>query len=356
MSARGRDFPYLKKIASGNAPSTGEFFMHSDYAALDGLIPLENMENYNEITNELHPKLRDLKTADSSGSLHIHAIPTHYTPRLLLTNTSILTEAGLDTEKGPKTLEELNKWIQTLSKRGKKSHKKYRSFHMDYPTHCDATIAYFPYLWNISGYTKANNKEEFAETLTKNSDWLEYFCKLYKSNSSFRAERGPENFILGKTAIALSDGSNILRLTDCLYPDFEIKAFPIPPLKKGSPSISSIGDLSVGIFRAGIKNEAELEASWRWIKFLLRPDTQKKLTDRHWTLPASTKTQIPPLMNKNKEAFTNAIKNAKPQYDFKGARQTLTILAREMLKAIESQKTAKQATIDAKNKILESII
>jgi hypothetical protein len=61
-------------------------------------------------------------------------------------------------------------------------------------------------------------------------------------------------------------------------------------------------------------------------------------------------------MNKNKEAFTNAIKNAKPQYDFKGARQTLTILAREMLKAIESQKTAKQATIDAKNKILESII
>lgn len=356
MSARGDDFPYLRKIASGNAPSVGEFFMHADYAALDGMIPLENMDNYNETINCIHPQLKNQKTRDAKGELHVHALPVRCQPKVILANASLLKEAGIDSEKGPQTLKELAGWLKTLAALKKRKKEEYYAFSLDYPTHCDAGIAYYPYIWNYSGHKEANNKKEFARMLETSGEWLEYICEIFQKYPAYnKPNKGPETFTLGRTGLGLSNGSTIFRLKDCLYPDFEIKAFQIPPLHKGAAPITAIGDMSVGIFKAGIRSEAELEASWRWIRFLLRTEIQTLIADTNWMLPASTKARIPEFSQSNIAALNEAMKNSRPQYDFKGMRQTLTLLTREMLQAIEGKKTSKQALKDANAKILESI-
>ena len=353
MSQRTNNFPYLTQIVSGNAPSTGEFFMHADYSALNGLVPLENMENYHEVVNNLHPRLRNRKTADAVNTFHIHALPVRYAPRVILGNVQFLSEAGIAPDNEPKTLNELAEWIQILSTFCRKQKEERYAFCLDYPTHCDAAISYYSYIWNHSGYKHANNKEEFVEMLNKSGNWLEYVCNLYQRNVSFRSMHGPEYFSIGKIALAMSDGPNIFRINDSLYPDFETKVFQIPPLIEGAPSLSTIGEMSVGIFRAGVKNEAELEASWRWIKFLLRPEIQSMIADHHWMFPASIKAKTPTFSNNNGDMLVRAMENAYFQYDFRGVRQALTILSREVLQAIEGSQSPGKALANAKVKTLE---
>ena len=50
------DDVYLLKIGSGEAPTVGEFFLHADYAAINGLMPLENMPGIQELNKSLYPQ------------------------------------------------------------------------------------------------------------------------------------------------------------------------------------------------------------------------------------------------------------------------------------------------------------
>lgn len=356
MSANIKDCPYMLKIASGNMPMVGEFFMHADYAALNGLIPLDNMPGFSRILESINSTI-PYKTSNSSGIKKYHALPFYYTPRMLHINVHLCQQAGIDINHGPSSFEELEEWIRKLNVHINKQKYECYSFYINEPEHSNAVIAYLSYIWTVDGYKEADSKDDFIKILESKGEWLDFFIKNHQTTPEnfIPYDKGIEFFMLGRIGILLSESGAFFRLKNAIYPNFEIKTVNIPPFKSGGNSITSFGDMSVGIFSSGIKFESELDAAWRWIQFMLKPEIQTMIAEGYWSFPVVNSAAYPPLEQQVINECLQAMKTAKRQYDFEGIRKVFTILAIEMQKAIQGTVDVKSCLQNSKQKILDNI-
>ena len=55
---------------------------------------------------------------------------------------------------------------------------------------------------------------------------------------------------------------------------FAMRAFQIPSYDGRHTASAVMGNFSVGIFRSGVRDDRELDAAWKWLKFLFRKRQQ----------------------------------------------------------------------------------
>jgi len=354
MSARPEQDPYILSIASGNIPTAGEFYMHADYAAANGLVPLENMDGFKEIEQNLRDNCME-HTLDASGELHVHAMPDRMNPKVIFVNNSILKAAGVDTTKFPESFDELLEWAgKTGRYTQSQSSGRYGVF-IDPPTHCDSMISYYPYIWASDGYKAANSKDEFLSLLEGEGKWMDFMLRILEKGNPYRENRGMELFLAGHVGIMLSDPGRTLQTSKILVPDFEIKAMPVPPFARGGNTTATVGDMSIGIFRAGARSDEEIDAAWKWIKFLLRPDIQKIIAEAYWNIPANKSAELPYPDDPNYSLYLKTVEMGKAQYDFKDIRKVLTIFARELNDCFSRKIQIDECLKNTKNRILQNI-
>lgn len=337
------DDVYLLKIGSGEAPTVGEFFLHADYAAINGLMPLENMSGFKELTETLYPQCY-YRTNNATGEEHIHALASKINTRVILANIDLMNKAGIKNTETLPDMQTLSEWLRILGQYTSQQRKECYGCHMDIPFGWHGVIGSFPYLWSQEQLIKNHSLKAYIKFI-KSIDCRKGFdnmANLYTSGNP-APPNGLDLFALGKVGLALSTSGWPIALNKLMIEKFNIKAYLIPSPSPGICAKSVMGSYSLGIFRSAVKTEAELDAAWKWIKFLFRKQ-QQFLQTSDYSFPAVKK--IPNVLQESNpelsSVFEESLLNSNPQFDFRNIRKALIITGEELKQCVVNKKPSQQ--------------
>ncbi|MDD5102627.1 MAG: GntR family transcriptional regulator [Endomicrobiaceae bacterium] len=337
-----QDDAFLIRIASGMAPSVAEFFIHSDYAALNALVPLENMPGFDELAASLHPQCA-CPTADAGGIEHIHALAFKINTRLIFANSRMLRDAGLDPEAESIDSRTLEEWVTVLGKYTASQNSGDHGIMISQPESWRSIVGYLPYLWGRNENSLENSLAGFLKMLEnpRCSSGINLLSRLINSGN-MAPFNGIDMFSVGKVGLLLSCGPWPLVMRSFMADKFRIKAYPIPSLDDGLAASSVLGNYCLGIFRSAVRGQKEMDASWKWIKFLFRKRNQFALT-YDFSSPAlkNVSSQLDKYFPEIADICSNAIKNSTPQFDFKNIRPSFNIFAGEIKQCFAGKVSAK---------------
>ena len=343
--ADGSD-PYLRLIGSGTPPATGEFFFYSDYSAMNALVPLENLPGFGEVTEKLYPAAV-FKTLDASDSEHVHAIATRMNSRFLFVNQDFLAKAGIREIPDEVTNGILDEWCSILGAYSRRNPGNY-GITMLMPQRWSNIVDKFPYLWgngvngiSLEAFLNMLSSDAFLSGLSRLRRWREY------GNPAPSGEE-EELFALGKCGIFISTTLRPWTIVRniCMKRNFRIYRIPASPGQ--TESISVLGNFSVGIFRSGIRNDAEMEAAWKWLRFLFRKRAQYQLSC-DFDLPTleGARSCLDTLPVLESDLIRNAVHTARPQFDFKYQRPAFTVFGRELSACLKGEITPRTCASNA---------
>jgi len=335
------DDAYLVHFANNDIPTCGEFFWHSAYSSRNALLPLENLPGYENLLEGLHSQA-DYETQDADGNMHIHALSLYVNSRLVIVNTELLSRAGVVDFNVPLTLPLLREWILRLERlAGKAKSEQLFAFFLDLPRGWHGVMGTLPYLWQGVPYARYNPNSEdcFRELFNTVScrQGMEFLAGIHRQARP-APETGYELFALGKVGILLSTPNWPIILREMMSPKPPLRAYLIPAMAAGVSQRHLLAGHSVGIFRAGVRNERDLVSAWSWLRFLFRKQQQFLMTN-DYSLPV--RREMDCLMQRNypqlHQVMIEAILDAKPQFDFVGIRLALAIVGRELLHLYQHQ-------------------
>lgn len=327
------DDPYLSLLAGGDVPTVGEFFLHADYASIDGLVPLEGLPGFNEIhagIDSLPPHL----TGNSMNIPHVHALPYMRTVRAPVANSLALEQAGLTLSEAPFDWQSLRHWSEKLGVSSKQRAEGHFGVFSEPPSGWHGVIGYFPYIWSERKAPPENSMEDFCSATlgSGRADWLELLSELHRiGNPCPLGGSCVPLFAAGKIGLLLSGSQRHLALPEIIGGELlSPVALPFP-----GPGRSVIGDFSLGVFAAGAKREDERLAAWEWIKFLMRPECQNLISRNRDCLPVMAEAMTH--WRKRQTRYLNfdaLLSSACLQYDFPGVRRALSLLGRTLKRTL----------------------
>ena len=340
---------YLLRIGEGTAPSVGEFFMHADYAAINALAPLETLPGFQELAASLRPQCSH-ETIDANGEKHVHALALKGGTRVLLANINMLKDAGINPDTAPLNWSVLGEWVGKLSRRNAAKRPGHFAWFAGLPEGWHNVIGLLPYLWgdparwehSTDGFIKMLESKELRQG-------LKFLSKLHAAGGHAPVN-GQDLFAVGQVGLILNSATWPLALSELMSDKFEIRAFPIPSPDGASPLVSVNGNFSVGIFNSAVRSDLEMDAAWRWIKFLFRSKQQFALTT-DLTFPALR--NLPSQLGKShpdiEVVFRSAMDAGAPQFDFKNVRMALNAFGQEARRCLTGKTSPDKcaaATID----------
>lgn len=325
----GSEDPYLGLIGAGKPPATGEFFFHSDYSAINALYPLENLPGFNELTARLVPGAA-FPTLDMSNEPHVHAVALKTNARHCIVNVDFLKQAGICNLPETLTFEHIDEWCARLGRYAEKHPGTYGTS-MPLPFGWHNVIGYFPYLWGDAAGVDSSARS-FMEVLNGKSclEGLHALARWYQCSRPAPPE-DDDMFLFGKIGLVLSSTRHPWHVNGMPHRSSPFRYYSIPVSYGRKQSVSLLGNFSVGIFKGGVRNEEELHAAWRWLKFLFQKRAQYPLSldfDSPARLDAGSRLAELPDFYKN--TMLHTIRNARPQFDFKNIRAALSVFGDEL--------------------------
>lgn len=267
---------YLTSIAGGVAPDIGTMGLTwgSEFGSLEAMVDL-NSAHRDEVKAMKESVFKGLwDSIEYKGK--VFGIPFDMTEYVMYYRTDIIPEP-------PKTWDELTALLTDLNKNGKGMIFDWGSL---------SWIGYSPFLWQAGGNYYSKDYSEVTIDSPEAVKAITFFAGLYTKynvpKTKIPLEQGMRT---GDFPIAISGNWEIdsLRLSAPeIAGKWSIATLPEGPTGK---TTTFIGGRIIGIF-AQSKNQ---EASWKFIQFLFRPETQKKLYEAALTkqdtyLPPSKKT------------------------------------------------------------------
>jgi len=338
------DDVYLLKIGSGEAPTVGEFFLHADYAAINGLMPLEEMPGFQELTETLYPQCF-YRTKNANGEEHVHALASKINARVVLANIDLMNKAGITNTETLPDMQTLAEWVRILGKYTSRQKTEHYGCFMDIPFGWHGIIGEFPYLWSAQKTLMENySLESYIKFIESENcrKGFEAMANLYASGNP-APENGPDLFAFGRVGLGLSSSYWPVVLNKMMIQKFNIKAYLIPSEIPDVPAKSVMGNYSLGIFRSAVKTEAELDAAWKWIKFLFRKK-QQFLQTSDYSFPAVKK--LPNVLKKSHPelacVFEKSLLHSNPQFDFRNIRKALIVTGEGFKQCVVDQKPSRQ--------------
>ncbi|WP_274653597.1 ABC transporter substrate-binding protein [Paenibacillus humicola] len=256
----------LTSIAGGNPPDVAQLdrFMVGSWAAkgsLEDLSPLIDRDGINK--DDYYPGV----WAEATYNNKVYALPWGTDARALYYNKTLMQKAGLDPNKPPKTMDELDAMSAKMFK--KAGGGKYDEIGF-IPWMNQGFI--YTYGWAFGGKFEENgqltpNNPENVKAL----EWMVSYAKKYNiatlsSFSNAMGQTGINPFWTGKVGFIV-DGNWILNDLAKMKPNFEWGVTPIPS-PAGLPSTTWSGGFSYAIPK-GAKHK---EAAWELMKFIAGHD------------------------------------------------------------------------------------
>lgn len=344
LRRKGNADPYLELRKTQTLPSCGEFFWHARYAQDNMLYPLEGMPGFETLRQSLYTQFV-YPTADSGGESHIHALPLFLgIPIFMILNQDICKKAGVDL-KTPRSWPKLLKLTKELSEASRKN------------LHFCITSMSTPHGYGgVKPWVEMLGQDFFSHGMQCADS--EFFRKIFTTpgalsalknmesliqNGIVRYQKGTEYFALGNTAFMPFSTNWTLTLIRAIMPDIDKLIFAPPPVGRNRIYRSFASTFSVGIFQQGIRSEFQKGIAWKWLRFLLHPQSQY-LISREYRLPI--RKNVPIFLKENEPElyeFSSAIlTKAIPQPDFVGMRKSYGIAGRHIAAFLRHQLTPEQ--------------
>lgn len=342
LRKKGDSDPYLELQQTKDLPSCGEFFWHSRYARYDMLCPLEELDGFEMLRQSLYTQFV-YQTADGSGKSHIHAMPLFCgIPIFMILNRDICRKVGVEPIV-PHTWQKLLKLTGELCESSK---MRFYVTSMTVPRGYGGVKPWVEMLGQdlFSHAMQCNTFESYLKIFTTSGalSALENIESLI--NAGFvRYNKSVEYFALGETAFMPFSTNWTLSLLKAIMPDMDTLIFSPPPVGKNRVYRSFAATFSVGIFRQGIRTEIQKAFAWKWLRFLLHPQSQY-LISREYRLPARRDAAIS-LQETEPELYafcSEALRRAIPQPDFAGMRKSYEIAGRNIVNFLCRRLTPEQ--------------
>ncbi|SHN73421.1 carbohydrate ABC transporter substrate-binding protein, CUT1 family (TC 3.A.1.1.-) [Paenibacillus sp. ov031] len=271
-SSEGSDQKLLTAVAGGNPPDVALFdrFKVGTWAAQDSLTDLSSMAAESGILKEMY---YPFAWEESSYQGKLYAMPMDTDSRLLFYNKDHFKEVGLDPNKPPQTIAELEAAAEKLTIKEGKRFKRIGFI----PWYSQGWL--YTWGWAFGGEFQdaatgkiTANDPKVVEAL----QWMTDFGKKYNVEdiAGFTSAAGTEEmdpFISGQVSMKIS-GNFTVKGIEKFKPDLNYGVAPIP-----TPTGANFTTWSGGgsaIIPKGAKNVA---AAWKFLEFLGKEEGQTLL-------------------------------------------------------------------------------
>ncbi|SDL32715.1 carbohydrate ABC transporter substrate-binding protein, CUT1 family [Paenibacillus sp. OK060] len=271
-SSEGSDQKLLTAVAGGNPPDVALFdrFKVGTWAAQDSLTDLSSMAAESGILKEMY---YPFAWEESSYQGKLYAMPMDTDSRLLFYNKDHFKEVGLDPNKPPQTIAELEAAAEKLTIKEGKRFKRIGFI----PWYSQGWL--YTWGWAFGGEFQdaatgkiTANDPKVVEAL----QWMTDFGKKYNVEdiAGFTSAAGTEEmdpFISGQVSMKIS-GNFTVKGIEKFKPDLNYGVAPIP-----TPTGTNFTTWSGGgsaIIPKGAKNVA---AAWKFLEFLGKEEGQTLL-------------------------------------------------------------------------------
>jgi len=252
----------LTAIAGGNPPDVALFdrFLIGSWAARGSLTDLTDMAKADNISQEdYYPSL----WAEAVYEGKLYGLPWGTDNRAMFYNKTLLRESGLDPDKPPVTIRELDTMAEKIYRKG--SNDKYEQ------------IGFIPWMnqgflythgWNWGGLWEKNGELTPNDPqIVKALEWMVEYAKKYNvetmtSFSDSMKQTGMNAFWTGKVGFVY-DGNWILNDLNKYKVDFEWGVAPMPT-PEGMEPVTWAGGWSYVI----PKGAKHLNEAWEFVKFV----------------------------------------------------------------------------------------
>ena len=328
---RGMTDPWLELISRGELPQCGEFFWHAAYAEQDALYPLEELPDFDELKQELHPGAL-YPTLNGAGEAHIHALYLFFeVPLFMIFNVDQLERAGLRVPYKPLSWPQICRVSRVLGEWK--------------PGAAYAAALSAPYSYHgVKPFIELFGQDLFNRNALP-TDW-DSFAGIFRSESAPAGlellgkilpsgrtllHKSDEYFALGEVGFLPLASSWCLNLLEMINQEQRYFISPIPPVGGNRKYRSFHSGFSVGIFRNGIVSNAQLQMTWEWIRFLFHRRSQYLLS-QDFRLPVRNGVESY-LQKANPLLYGmahNMLRNSVPQPDFVGMRRAFACAGRRV--------------------------
>lgn len=334
----------LTAMAAGDPPDLGSnhYYFVPQYASQGALQPLGPYFKASGINAKQRFLASTLSLNDYQGK--IYGVPLFTTTRVILYNTDLFQQAGLNPNNPPKTWQELAQDAVKLTKTSN-GNMEVSGFWAPNGTDTEMIMNFFvQLLWQQGGhiFNADRTKVEFASP--QGVAALQFYADLfrkYKVNQiGFGAgtEGTQAPFYRNKAAMIMAGSYDLVTLKQMPSIHFKVALLPAP---QGGKSVSLIDSFSLFMPKQA-KHKA---AAWDFIKYATSETAQVNFSKTSQRLPATAEAVKDPYFTQNPilQVFAHAIATGKaipivPQWA-----HIQTILAAEIQKVLAGQESAKAA-------------
>ncbi|WP_027625143.1 ABC transporter substrate-binding protein [Clostridium lundense] len=267
----------ISSLATDAAPDVMQIQsgMINRLAKANAIQPLdENVLSTKDIKNEFIPATVNGLQVDGK----YYGLPTDTQTIVAFWNKDLVKQAGLDSEKGPQTWDEMLNWAKKLTKRSTDGKMEISGWGVKgYHPEVQALI-----LQNGGKIVDEDGKYIFADD-PKAIEAMQYMVGAYKKDKVYDTKfmKNWAGFRQGKIALMLGHPAMIGNLKQTA-PNVKL-GLGLIPAKNGKHTtvVTSWG--------YAISKKANAQAATKWIEFLTSADAEKKWTKQTGELPARKK-------------------------------------------------------------------
>lgn len=351
---------WLELISRNQLPSCGLFYYYGMYVQQDALLPLENMEGFQELCSQLDPRaIREIE--NPRGDRSVYAIASSMTTSCIMINTEIFSEVGIDHSGGLPDWETLYEWVSAIHAHSRKNHKhKLIPFALGIPNGTRQIIGILPFLWQgIKEEDFDHSSINCFKSIFDSKECLrglKYLKKLISFTPAEERDITHSRFNIGDAGILLQGITVPLILKETMYEEISLKAFVIPPENKKKIFHNYYGDGSFGIFKNGIRSEKEKQVAWEWLRFLFRRKQQYMISSN---MTCSTLKGCDLFIDKKHSQCAKVVRetlaHSRKQFDFPGVRKCLSVVSDELRQFFLSDNISAQKCIRSIQKKLQDL-
>jgi sn-glycerol 3-phosphate transport system substrate-binding protein len=268
------------------------------------IVPVQDFidrENYD--LSDFEPRAVEYYTLEGK----LRSMPFNVSTNILLYDKNAFRDAGLDPEKPPATLDEVRQYSEKLLRRDGAGNVVRSGIALDVgPWYLENMLVMHGDLYANNENGRESRATEVVFNQEAGKEFFRWWRDMIRDNLAINTGRNPggvDNLLAvgaGRAAMTISSSSALGSLISVLEssqpPPIDLGVAPLPGLE-GSIAGPPVGDSSLWIMKG--RPEAEQEAAWKLIKYLMEPEQQAEwfagtgfvaVRKSSYDLPAATET------------------------------------------------------------------
>jgi len=268
------------------------------------IVPVQDFidrENYD--LSDFEPRAVEYYTLEGK----LQSMPFNVSTNILLYDKNAFRDAGLDPEKPPATLDEVRQYSEKLLRRDGAGNVVRSGIALDVgPWYLENMLVMHGDLYANNENGRESRATEVVFNQEAGKEFFRWWRDMIRDNLAINTGRNPggaDNLLAvgaGRAAMTISSSSALRSVISVLEgsqpPPIDLGVAPLPGLE-GSIAGPPVGDSSLWIMKG--RPEAEQEAAWKLIKYLMEPEQQAEwfagtgfvaVRRSSYDLPAATET------------------------------------------------------------------